>query len=123
MGRLVESVQAALPLALFAHLEQLRTRYAKALEAAAKGDYSCETELRTVARFLGYLLAREARKQPEERGGLPMLEISLAVDRMLPEMRGWTQHETQRGHQRRLARMASVGDRLPVPPSGRRRVS
>jgi hypothetical protein len=93
MAVLVQTLQTSLPMALFDRLQQLRRRYGKALKAAAAGDYSPDAQLRTVSRSIGRLLAQEAKKPPEERGGLRMLDISLAVDSFFPELRGWNQHE------------------------------
>jgi hypothetical protein len=97
------TVQTALPLGLFERLQQLRHRYAVALHAAAQGEYvSHARELRLLSRLVGRLLAEEARKSPEERGGLRMLDISLAVDQFLPELRGWNRHEIAERERRRL---------------------
>ncbi len=93
MATLIQTFQAALPLELYGQLQRVRNRYAAALLAAGRGDYSHRRELRAVARQVGRILAREARKSLEERGGLRMLDLSLAVDRLFPELRGWTQHE------------------------------
>lgn len=95
--------QASLPLDLFGRLQLVRSRYATALVAAGRGDYSQTQALRTVARYVGRALAREARKSPDERGGLRMLDICLAVDRFLPELRGWTQHEAVLRQRQRLS--------------------
>lgn len=91
MAVLMQTFQTALPLDLFARLQRIRRRYAGVLRAAASGDFSREGELRTVSRALGHMLATEARKSPAERGGLRMLDISLAVDSSFPELRAWNQ--------------------------------
>lgn len=102
MATLVQTFQAALPLDLFERLQLLRNRYAGAILAAGQGDYIHTRELRALSRYLGRLLAREARKSLHERGGLRMLDISLAVDRFFPELRGWNQHDLLERHRRRL---------------------
>jgi hypothetical protein len=94
--------QTALPLGLFDRLQRVRQRYAAALRAAHAGDYARAGELRTVSRVIGHLLAVEARKSLDERGGLRMLDISLAVDSFFPELRGWNQHEILQRHIRRM---------------------
>lgn len=91
MAVLVQTFQASLPLELFARLQRVRRRYASVLQAAGRGDFSREAELHAVSRLLGHMLAKEARKSPEERGGLRMLDISLAVDAYFPELRAWNQ--------------------------------
>lgn len=100
-------VQAALPLVLFERLHRIRQRYAAALKAAMAGDYSQAQALRTVSRAVGHLLASEARKSVDERGGLRMLDISLMVDGFFPELRCWNQHEMRQLHQRRLSAVGS----------------
>lgn len=102
MTLLGESFQTALPLELFDRLQRVRNRYAPALLAASAGDYDRAQELRTLGRYLGHLLAQQARLTPEQRGGVRMLDISLAVDGFFPEFRGWTQHELLQSHRRRL---------------------
>ncbi|MFZ5824411.1 MAG: hypothetical protein ACOY94_08795 [Bacillota bacterium] len=96
MAVLVQTFQASLPLDLFTRLHRIRRRYAAVLQAAAAGDFSNEGELHTVSRVLGHLLAKEARKEPHERGGLRMLDISLAVDSYFPELRSWNQQAALR---------------------------
>lgn len=104
MATLMQSnvFQTALPLGLFDRLQRVRQRYAAALKAAQAGDYARAGELRVVSRVVGHLLADEARKAPAERGGLRMLDISLAVDSFFPELRGWNQHEILQKHIRRM---------------------
>ncbi|HEY3367934.1 MAG TPA: hypothetical protein VGK74_22980 [Symbiobacteriaceae bacterium] len=97
-----EILQSTLPLDLFDRLHRVRARYAAALKAAAVGDFSHEADLQTVTRLVGRLLAREARKRPEDRGGLRMLDISLAVDKLCPELRGWTRYEIARRERQRV---------------------
>jgi len=96
------TVQTSLPPDMLRQFERLRSRYAKALAAAQAGDYARARELRTLSRLIGRLLAREARKSPQERGGLRMLDLSLAVDRYFPELRGWTQYELHQQYRERL---------------------
>lgn len=104
-----ESSQSTLPLDLFGRLYRVRARYAAALKAAAAGDYSYEGDLRSATRLVGRLLAREARKRPEDRGGLRMLDISLAVDKLFPELRGWTRHEIELRQRQRLLSLPMAG--------------
>ncbi|HWI64020.1 MAG TPA: hypothetical protein VNT75_19460 [Symbiobacteriaceae bacterium] len=107
MATLVQSTfQTALPLMLFERMQRIRQRYAAALKAAGMSDYSRAQELRTVNRAVGHLLATEAKKSIDERGGLRMLDISLMVDSFFPELRGWNQHEMRQLHQRRLSSMS-----------------
>lgn len=91
MGVLVQTFQASLPLELFVRLQRIRRRYARVLQAAGRGDFSNESALHGVSRLLGHILAKEARKSPQERGGLRMLDLSLAVDSYFPELRTWNQ--------------------------------
>lgn len=91
MAVLVQTFQASLPLDLFTRLQRIRRRYARVLQAAARGDFANEGDLHAVSRLLGHTLAKEARKSVEERGGLRMLDISMAVDSYFPEMRAWNQ--------------------------------
>lgn len=109
MGVLVQSfqVQMALPVDLFGRLQRVRRRYATALAAAGQGDFSQGEQLRVASRLVGRLLAEEARKAPEERGGLRMLDISLAVDRFFPELRAWTQREVAQRQRERMGDRAS----------------
>jgi hypothetical protein len=102
MTLLGQSFQTALPLDLFDRVHRVRSRYAAALLAASVGDYEHAQELRSLSRYLGHLLARQARLTPEQRGGVRMLDISLAVDGFFPELRGWTQYELAQSHRRRL---------------------
>ncbi len=91
MAVIVQTFQTALPIELFERLQRIRNRYAPALLAAGQGDYSRRVELRSVSRVVGHILAQEAKKSPEERGGMRLLDLSLAVDRFFPELRGWNQ--------------------------------
>ena len=94
--------QPALPLELFDLLHQQRRQYAAALLAAGTGDYSHAQELRSLSRYLGHVMAQQARLTAAERGGVSMVDIALAVDSFFPELRGWTQHELAKSHRRRL---------------------
>lgn len=112
MAAQAKALQATLPMALFDRLQNLRRRYGKALKAAAAGDFSLEQHLRAVSKAVGHLLAEEAKKPPEERGGLRMLDLSLAVDTFFPELRGWNQHELLRqSRQHILAHMAQAAQK------------
>lgn len=101
-------MQSTLPFNLFDHLQGIRIRYAVALAAADQGDYSHSVELRAASRYVGHLLAREARKTLEERNGVRMLDISLAVDRFIPELRGWNQHDIAQRQVQRLNRLLAA---------------
>lgn len=102
MAMPLDRVQSTLPLDLFDQLNWLRRRYATALSAAGRGDFSHPGDLRSVTRHLGKLLASEARKSPEERGGMKMLEISLAVDQSFPELRAWNQYDLAQSQRKRV---------------------
>lgn len=91
-----------LPLALELELQHLRREYAPALREAASGNFRRDEELRALAGRLGSLLAREARRGPAARG-MPMRDLSLAVDSYFPELREWT---LQAALQARLSRQA-----------------
>lgn len=91
MAVVVQSFQATLPLELFNRLQRLRRRYAPVLQAAGAGDFADEARLHALTRRLGRILAEAAHKTVEERGGLRMLELSLAVDKLFPELRPWNQ--------------------------------
>jgi len=101
-------MQSTLPFSMFDHLQGVRTRYAMALAAAGRGDYSHSVELRTASRYVGRLLAHEARKTLEERNGVRMLEISLAVDRFFPELRAWHQYDVVQRQVERLNRFLTA---------------
>lgn len=100
---LSSTVQANLPPELLAQFQRIRTRYAADFKAAQAGDYERAQGLHAASRWVGRLLAREARKSLQERGGLRMLDLSLAVDQFFPELRGWTQHQLLQ-HQRERMR-------------------
>lgn len=78
-----------LPLAVELELRNLRLEFAPALREAAGGNFQRDEDLRALTGRLGRLLAREARRAPAERG-LPMRELSIAVDHYFPELREWT---------------------------------
>lgn len=78
----------------------MRSRFQEALMLAGRGDYSRGDDLRALARAIGRVLAREARRSPAERG-LPMRELSIAVARRFPELSEWT---LEAALQARLAR-------------------
>jgi hypothetical protein len=103
MAAVLHSYQSELPVTLFDHLYHVRHRYARALRGAATGDFTQAKELRSVSRYVGHLLADEARKSLAERGGVNLVEISIAVDRYLPELRRWNHYVALEGHQRLLA--------------------
>lgn len=113
MATLVQTFQTVLPLDLYDQLQRLRSRYTTALVAAAKGDYRLGEDLRSLSRSLGHILAEEAHKSPEERGGLRMLDISLSVDALFPEIRPWTQHDLLQRQRERLN--SELVLRSPVP--------
>jgi len=96
------TAQTSLPPEMLARFQRIRARYAADLAAAQKGDYARAQGLRHVSRYIGRLLASEARKSPQERGGLRIVDLSLAVDRFFPELRGWTQYELLQRHRERM---------------------
>lgn len=96
---------AGLPVTLALELYDLRQRYRSALNAAGHGDFSPDSALANLAKRLGTLLAREARK-PRERRGVSMRDLSLAVDRLFPELREWT---LQTALRRKMAGQKPVG--------------
>lgn len=98
MAVMVQTFQASLPIELFTRLQRIRRRYAAVLRSAAKGDFHDEAELLAVSRSVGQILAQEARKSVAERGGLRMLDLSLAVDAYFPELRAWNQQAALRQH-------------------------
>lgn len=109
MGVVVQSFEGRMPGDLYARLLRLRRRHRAVLQAAAAGNFSDEAQLHALSRRLGRMLAETARKPVEERGGLRMLEISLAVDRMFPELRAWNQQAAFRyPASRRAARPGSA---------------
>ncbi|HLN62212.1 MAG TPA: hypothetical protein VK464_11725 [Symbiobacteriaceae bacterium] len=111
MVTLVQTFQTSLPMGLFDRLQRLRRRYGAALKAAASGTYTGrEQQLRTVSRTVSSLLADEAKKSLEDRGGLRMVDLLLAVDGLFPELRGWNQYEALQRHKQRMA-----GDQLGLP--------
>lgn len=116
MTALVQTFQTVMPLDLYNQLQRLRSRYASALVAAGKGDYRFNEDLRSLGRSLGHILAEEARKSPDERGGLRMLDISLSVDVLFPELRQWTQHDLLQRQRERLN--SDLVLRAPVPAHG-----
>lgn len=95
MAVVVQSFEGRMPADLYERLQRLRQRYAQVLRDAAAGDFGDEEQLQAISRRVGRLLAETARTPVEERGGLPMLEISLAVDRLFPELRAWNQRFAQ----------------------------
>lgn len=120
MTTIVQTFQASLPADLFERLQRVRNRYADALLAASKGNYAHRDELRALSRYIGRLLAEEARRSPEERGGIRLLDLSLEVARFFPELKGWNQHEIRVQERERLKGFSPVGS--PVP-AGRSRAS
>lgn len=110
----VQTFQASLPADLFERLQRARNRYSDALLAASQGDYTCRDELRAVSRYIGRLLAEEARRSPEERGGIRLLNLSLEVARFFPELKGWNQHEIRAQERERLKGFSSIGNPIPV---------
>lgn len=114
MTTIVQTFQASLPAELFDRLQRVRNRYADALLAASQGNYLHRHELRAVSRYIGQLLAQEARRSPEERGGIRLLDLSLEVARFFPELKGWNQHEIQVQERERLKGRSAVGNPTPV---------
>lgn len=75
-----------LPQRLCIELQHLRQRHLRLLQQAEQGDFTHTRALRALSRRLGRLLATEARRGPAERG-CSMLTLSLAIDRLFPELR------------------------------------
>lgn len=117
-----QTLQACLPLEVFHRLQRLRSRFASALQNASHGDFSQAEELRRVSRQVGQILASEARKSPEERGGLRLVDLTLEVDRHFPELRGWNQHESLREQRERLCSL-SLGPPRPLNQNKANRAS
>ncbi|HLO04011.1 MAG TPA: hypothetical protein VK191_12955 [Symbiobacteriaceae bacterium] len=86
-------VQSALPLHLLDRFTRARDRWSVALDGASRGDYSKSHDLEAVSRYLGRLVAAEAKTtaQRGRAGAASLLELSLLVDRAFPELRGWNQ--------------------------------
>jgi hypothetical protein len=87
-------VQSALPLHLLDRFARARSRWQQALQRAARGDFSQTRELEAVSRYLGRLVAAEAKAAALRKGkaGIAsLLELSLLVDRAFPELRGWNE--------------------------------
>lgn len=93
-----------LPPALVHEIEQMRSDFRDALALAARGDFTRDGDLRALARAIGRVLAREARRPPAERG-LPMRELSIAVARRFPELSDWALESALR------ARLVRAGNR------------
>jgi hypothetical protein len=113
-------VQAALPLHLLDRFARARARWAAALEGAGRGDFSRSHELEAVSRYLGRLVAAEAKALalrgpaafgqpvaaldspgPRSLPNASLLELSLLVDRAFPELRGWNEQVALRRYLRR----------------------
>lgn len=95
-------VQSALPLHLLDRFARARTRWSAALDGAGQGDFSRSHDLEAVSRYLGRLVAAEAKKTAQ-RGRLGnLLELSLLVDRAFPELRGWNEQVALRRYLRRV---------------------
>lgn len=87
-------VQSALPLQLLDRFARARGRWSTALDGAGRGDYSQIRDLEAVSRYLGRLVAGEAKATAVRgrTGAVALLELSLLVDRAFPELRGWNEH-------------------------------
>lgn len=93
-------VQSALPLHLLDRFARARTRWSAALDGAARGDFSRSHDLEAISRYLGRLVAKEA-KSTSIRGRMgTLLELSLLVDRAFPELRGWNEQVALRRYLR-----------------------
>jgi len=86
--------------ALRAELRRLREEYAEALRAAARG--AADRRLSSLSLALGRLLAVQARRPAAERG-CSLATVSLAVDAMFPELRGWYDRRVEQVQRQRLA--------------------
>lgn len=86
--------------ALRAELRRLREEYAEALRSAARGV--ADRRLTQLSLLLGRLLAAQARRPAAERG-CSMATLSLAVDAMFPELRGWYDRRVEQVQRQRFA--------------------
>lgn len=93
-------VQSALPLHLLERFTRARARWAAALEAAGRGDFSRSHDLEAVSRYLGRLVAKEAKSTTIGGRMGTLLELSLLVDRAFPELRGWNEQVALRRYLR-----------------------
>lgn len=86
-------VQSALPLHLLDRFAKARKRWSAALDGAGRGDFSLVRDLEAVSRYLGRLVAAEAKLSGlRGRAGVAsLMELSLLVDRSFPELRGWNE--------------------------------
>lgn len=84
-------VQSALPLHLLDRFARARMRWSAALDAAGRGDFSRSHDLEAVSRYLGRLVAKEAKASSIGGRMGTLLELSLLVDRAFPELRGWNE--------------------------------
>ncbi len=85
--------------ALRAELRRLREEYAEALRSAAQG--AADRRLASLSLNIGRLLATQARRTVEERG-CTLATVSLAVDSMFPELRGWYDRRVEQVQRQRL---------------------
>lgn len=93
-------VQSALPLHLLDRFARARARWSAALDGAGRGDFSRSHDLEAISRYLGRLVAKEA-KATSVRGRMgTLLELSLLVDRAFPELRGWNEQVALRRYLR-----------------------
>lgn len=102
-------VQNAVPAAFLAAVEALRRQHAAVLDAAARGDFDID-RLQDLSRRIGRLLAREAKKPAAERG-CRMIDLSLAVHRLFPELAGWSQVDVERSARKAVRRLPAAMSR------------
>jgi hypothetical protein len=95
-------VQSALPLHLLDRFARARARWSAALDGAGRGDFSRSHDLEAVSRYLGRLVAKEAKTALPHGSvsGASLLELSLLVDRAFPELRGWNEQVALRRYLR-----------------------
>lgn len=85
---------------LQSEIKSLRQHYATALAAAARGQFGGR-ELAALGVRVGRLMAEQARRSPQQRG-CTLAELSLALDAMFPELRGWQDRRVEQIQRSRL---------------------
>ncbi len=106
-----DASQSSLPPELQREVGDLRSEWADTLRFAARGGRDRDEELRRLKRRLGTMLAREARKSPEQRG-VRMIALALELNAAFPELRSFEERE-----RRRWERLAA--SRALYPRTGR----
>lgn len=94
-------------------IHELRREWAGVLQFAARGGRDRDGELRLLRRRLGALLAREARKSPDQRG-VRMIDLALQVNAAFPELRSFEERERLRSERLAASRAMLRGTRRPA---------